>query len=623
MKPAGPTVLSTLAAETDGNRRTEKDSPRESETVAVESPQAVLPESDTQILDPTEPDVYIKLSGESEGENLTRKPGNQILRVEILARNLPDDQSFRILTPEPGEADPPQPGHNTADELSPRESAAAVEVQDTDCLVPDKNEVSDWRQQAQAVPAEVFSRNLVDPAYAFSDEDEPTIPRRQWQRKPKKTEPIKFINAEGAVLREISQNAGSGMASGMASGERQPVTNAPRQKVAESAAVRDLSPTLSLRLDDIEISPRSDHSRPFEEVRDTPRRESVAETPEQTNDQPEQTAKRDAGSRMPADQTESPSTRLPESESRMNIPGTRSLKKRGRGRPRKPQLQETPVRTPCRPGMDRGIPPAQQTRQEIPETSPNVQPTISPPSASVPISPTLEIGDSDPPMSPGEPIQSVDQLNRAPSPTLTDPTSKPQPSPFLPNPPQPSSPPRTPVKTPKRGRPKTATKPTATATTTSTGTTKRKGTAKRKGILSLLPADKDDDEEDELSIISPFRPASGPGSTTIRSTPAGHHVRLGLLAPRSSGGRSATSTASKLKRAVLAGSAAAAGKKGAAPADGGCGGFRTPSGRKGNGLGTRDSGLEEEELVQTPGGTMRRCGEGGFRCEREFCFSCL
>ncbi|POS77557.1 hypothetical protein DHEL01_v204057 [Diaporthe helianthi] len=28
-------------------------------------------------------------------------------------------------------------------------------------------------------------------------------------------------------------------------------------------------------------------------------------------------------------------------------------------------------------------------------------------------------------------------------------------------------------------------------------------------------------------------------------------------------------------------------------------------------------------VVQTPGGTKRRCGEGGFRCDRDFCFMCI
>ncbi|KAK1767177.1 hypothetical protein QBC33DRAFT_539455 [Phialemonium atrogriseum] len=31
----------------------------------------------------------------------------------------------------------------------------------------------------------------------------------------------------------------------------------------------------------------------------------------------------------------------------------------------------------------------------------------------------------------------------------------------------------------------------------------------------------------------------------------------------------------------------------------------------------------DPDLVRTPGGSLRRCGEGGFRCERDFCFSCL
>ena len=30
----------------------------------------------------------------------------------------------------------------------------------------------------------------------------------------------------------------------------------------------------------------------------------------------------------------------------------------------------------------------------------------------------------------------------------------------------------------------------------------------------------------------------------------------------------------------------------------------------------------EEELYQTPGGTVRRCGEAGFKCERDFCLTC-
>lgn len=145
---------------------------------------------------------------------------------------------------------------------------------------------------------------------------------------------------------------------------------------------------------------------------------------------------------------------------------------------------------------------------------------------------------------------------------------------------------------------------------------------KKTGVLSLLPASTrnnnhnkdegmDDEEEDELSLLTPLRPTTA--TTTIRSTPAGHHVRLGLLAPRSDSaepGRGTPSSPSGRRRKLLA----ATSRRGAAAW--GNEGPATPSA-------SRLLLLEGSELVQTPGGTMRRCGEGGFRCEREFCFSCL
>jgi len=46
--------------------------------------------------------------------------------------------------------------------------------------------------------------------------------------------------------------------------------------------------------------------------------------------------------------------------------------------------------------------------------------------------------------------------------------------------------------------------------------------------------------------------------------------------------------------------------------------YSTPSKPAGGG-----GGLGDDLVVQTPGGTVRRCGEDGFRCERDFCFGCL
>jgi hypothetical protein len=43
--------------------------------------------------------------------------------------------------------------------------------------------------------------------------------------------------------------------------------------------------------------------------------------------------------------------------------------------------------------------------------------------------------------------------------------------------------------------------------------------------------------------------------------------------------------------------------------------------------GTREAGNAREgsptEVMRTPGGTVRTCGVDGFRCERDFCFTCL
>jgi hypothetical protein len=126
---------------------------------------------------------------------------------------------------------------------------------------------------------------------------------------------------------------------------------------------------------------------------------------------------------------------------------------------------------------------------------------------------------------------------------------------------------------------------------------------------------------------------------TIRSSPASHHVRLFPSFsnnPVSVGKPSAT-----LKRDALILSASKASA------------LRTPgtsrrsnwkskgisgsaSGRRNGGMGIVNHatpskgfmsgggiGIGDDLVVETPGGTMRRCGENGFRCDRDFCFGCL
>ncbi|KAF4784350.1 hypothetical protein HER10_EVM0007334 [Colletotrichum scovillei] len=138
----------------------------------------------------------------------------------------------------------------------------------------------------------------------------------------------------------------------------------------------------------------------------------------------------------------------------------------------------------------------------------------------------------------------------------------------------------------------------------------------RKSFISLLS---DDEDELTLDLFKTHTAASslgGGGSSAERRrasyTPvllAGPHTKITTpmkqrspLVPESgnTGAASATTTGTETTRGK---------KRKAAWA------FATP---------TRvHFGSPSGSLVQTPGGNMRRCGEDGFRCDRDFCFTCL
>ncbi|KAH6650071.1 hypothetical protein F5144DRAFT_33283 [Chaetomium tenue] len=548
---------------------------------------------------PSPPAAALKLHGGNPGayingsdgdEKLVLKPQNQTLRVEISITERFDARSFRILSPEPSEVNSPR--------------------------------------HPQKPPAEAFSRNFVDPAYAFSDDDEPALPRGKPQRKASKTKPAKTTNSEHGVFREISQNVGSG-------------TTTPAHKLAADEVIQIVgstvvapsqSPARMLGLD-YAVDHDKGGSSNFPEERSVPRRpvpitgiSGIAgndkSSPSEGTYKRRMTRRKSMlGARLPL--IMEPDSRKPPASPELNA-GTGAMEVASsptdrQSRLSKAQSQKTPARAVHHPSAIHGRsslkPPM---RQEIPETSPSAQPAVSPSTADGPVQ-IPEVPDSDPPFSSEEQIYALSSnLERDPSPTLTDPSSKPQPSPALPKQPQPQqATPHTPVKAPNRRRSKS--RPLTSSTTTTKAATKPTTTTTRKstGVLSLLPtnnANDDEDEEDELSILSPAKP-----STTTRTTPAGHHVRLGLWTPGLTGTKSASASASKLKKAVLAGGGTALNLNQTTPT-GGRGRRRsmapwTPS--------SSAARLLESELVQTPGGTMRRCGEGGFRCEREFCFSCL
>lgn len=138
----------------------------------------------------------------------------------------------------------------------------------------------------------------------------------------------------------------------------------------------------------------------------------------------------------------------------------------------------------------------------------------------------------------------------------------------------------------------------------------------RSGLISLLSDD--DDEEDEISFnLADF-------------TPSGHH-RILALRPHHQHPGTASSGKQRRVASLLFGPASASRiSKHSTP--GSDDKSRRRRRRSTNTLAgsvvkvRRDSprvSSPAASVVQTPGGTKRRCGQDGFRCERDFCFICI
>lgn len=138
----------------------------------------------------------------------------------------------------------------------------------------------------------------------------------------------------------------------------------------------------------------------------------------------------------------------------------------------------------------------------------------------------------------------------------------------------------------------------------------------RSGLISLLSDD--DDEEDEISFnLADF-------------TPSGHH-RILALRPHHHQPASA-STGKKRRVASLLFGPASTSKVSKHNTPGLYNSERKRRRRSTNTLpGSVVKVMRESprapspaaSVIQTPGGTKRRCGEDGFRCERDFCFVCI
>lgn len=147
-------------------------------------------------------------------------------------------------------------------------------------------------------------------------------------------------------------------------------------------------------------------------------------------------------------------------------------------------------------------------------------------------------------------------------------------------------------------QPKTPSHRTKHKTPTSRLSSSRPSTSKQ-SIISLVS---DDEDEDELSLtleqISPLKVQSD-----------GKKRRQSVLSQANRNRKPATpNPASSVKRSAINRARM----------------LRT---HKNKARWRRSTGMSisspAADLVRTPGGTMRKCGEDGFKCERDFCFVCL
>ncbi|KAJ4414727.1 hypothetical protein N0V85_003024 [Neurospora sp. IMI 360204] len=142
-------------------------------------------------------------------------------------------------------------------------------------------------------------------------------------------------------------------------------------------------------------------------------------------------------------------------------------------------------------------------------------------------------------------------------------------------------------------------------------------------ILSLISSDTDDEDELTLDFGTPSgNPLRRSVSTTttkkIAATSTTPSALLLLRTPSRKPPPSAQQTGQKRKTTSLAKIASSIS----------VGRLATPASRSGGAVTPPTGGSETgdfvgSEVIQTPGGTLRRCGEAGFRCDRDFCFGCL
>lgn len=564
-----------------------------------------------------ESDLSVDVS--SPESKLAAKPSNQRLQVEIRTMKPSDTSSYMIISSEPTpEPEPAQTRFQVNSEEAVCSAADAMDVEKAlpspplpaakdDQVAPSpvepKERGSKQKAQCPSPPAEVFSRNILDPDYAFSDEDEPTLSKarverqkavtgqrsglgkevsgrasqsvtRKQRRKAKKPltlEPISEDTDDTLMSEEVAEKEpelGTVVESPVEVTEKEP-------EQLETPAVSQVTRTLDIPTFDIPSPMASDPACP---PTSSPTRSKVerratghtAPTPE------------------PVDTSSNQAPGSPLDISLQDYSTTTNLEAElptGRRKRKHPSTEDSPTNpSPPRlpePFSSPGRIPRDQIIPETPDASstPAAPRHHSPPRRS----PSPDLGFRDPP--PKSPVLPT----RPPTPPAATTT-------LIINPKQPPLPQTPSSKTP---------------------TTTRRKTPGSSSILSLLDDNNTntDTDADELapspSTFSRHRPLSVHSTprtrTSVSQTGASVRSLRTPVSRKDKGG---------LRRFATVGRGSRSTSLMMRDRDGGRGGVvSSPLAGWSRGKG--------EEVVETPGGTRRRCGEGGFRCERDFCFVCL
>jgi len=551
------------------------------------------------------------------GPRTTTNPSIRTIRVEIPPMKESDRSSFKIVSLE---ASPELQALNYAEE-------PAVEAQPSPRTQEALVELSPEHQQPRVEEAEIFTRNAIDPSYIFSDEDEPTLPRR-----PESQSYQKFSPTQDVVAFKATKTTPKPV-------KPKRVAKKIRESLA-SLAPAEVLPSRTLPSPDTSSNPAS------EAHEDAVHSE---ETPSLLRLRPKKDIRADAAEDSVASDIPAVSLTV-ESLSIDTDPGTvhnrlfsRKRKAKQFTPPKDAQVIEPPVQDPlCRtpdppsPALD----PSVRVIPETPEASPS-RPSIKSPILESPPSPELGIF--------SEVISDLQEQDKDPHQSQNRDQAQQLESESLPNVEARSSPPKrlnlanelksAPPKTPSSKTLGRFTRPNPSCSSAKTG------------ILSLVS-----DDEDELSLgPSDFTPSGSrrrntsllPDTDTVTGSTSHDRVRSFLQTGSTSAPSSARRATTLTRRGVVVGG-------GSSFSHGKPSQFKTPPsrgktrGRFGALLLSRLSAKElpistlairggnsgspravspvsrvGSELIRTPGGSKRRCGEGDFRCDRDFCFVCL